>query len=30
MDGVVVNVDFFARAEILDGTRACPAIAPGR
>jgi len=30
MDGVVVNVDFFARAEILDGTRTFPAIASGR
>jgi hypothetical protein len=27
---VMVNVDFFARAEILDGTRTFPAIASGR
>jgi len=30
MDGVMVNVDFFALAEILDGTRTFPAIASGR
>jgi hypothetical protein len=30
MDGVVVDVDFFARAEIVDGTRTFPPIAPGR
>jgi hypothetical protein len=30
MDGAVVNLDFFARADILDGTRIFPAIAPGR